>query len=66
MASKKLDGSTQINSGLPRIKQGNASIYVAVPNIATILNTSVMVLRVHHVVLYLANAFFNTLLATKL
>lgn len=52
-------------SGLPRIKQGNAPIHVAVPNTATIFNTLAMVLRMYHSALYLTNAFFHILLVTK-
>ena len=45
--------------GLQRAEQDNAPIHVAVPNNATIIDGLAPVIRVHHAVLNLANAFFS-------
>lgn len=51
--------------GLPRSEQGSISIAMVMSNIATILDTLVMVLGMYYAVLDLANAFFSLLLVTE-
>lgn len=53
------------DQGLPRTEQGGTLIRMAVCDIATFLDSLVMVLGVYHVVLDSANAYFGILLATE-
>lgn len=50
--------------GLLRTKQSSAHTRATVSNIATVLGTLAMVLRVYHAVLDSANAFLSIYLAT--
>ena len=65
MTNKKAKGPWQMTVTYQEMNEIMSPMHVAVPNIATALDTLAMVLGVCHAVLDLANAFFHISLATE-
>lgn len=65
MANKKPRQLMAEDHGLQTTEQGSAPIHVAVPNIATILDTLAMILWMYHAVVGLVHFFFSIPIATE-